>query len=534
MPKISVTEQEALEAGTTWFDKELFSGNPDWKKLYDYKEVDLTKEELAFLDGPTEQVCNMIDEWDVFLKGDMSSDAWKFIKEKGFLGMLISKDYGGLGFSPKAQSAVIGKLFSSHSSTLAITVMVPNSLGPGELLLHYGTERQKNKYLPKLASGELIPCFALTGVYSGSDAANMRDIGVVCEREIDGKKQLGIELNFEKRYITLAPISDLIGLAFKMTDPDGLLGDKQDLGITLALVESSTKGIEIGSRHYPGNQAFYNGPVRGTNVFIGIDQIIGEKEYIGKGWKMLMDCLSTGRSISLPAVSAFGIKSLFKSTVAYSSIRYQFNMPIGQMEGVQEGLTDMALMNYQFEAARSVTADIVSRGEKPSVISAILKYQGTEKLRETLNHAMDIHGGKGISNGPNNYLFSAYNSSPICITVEGANILTRTLIVFGQGSIRCHPYLLKEIQSIGMEDSKKGKVIFDKAISKHVGFLICNVLSVMWHNLTRGVFIGAKGAPSKVKKYSKKLTLASLNFSVVADLCCILLGGKLKAKQRIS
>jgi acyl-CoA dehydrogenase len=447
MPAVSATEQEALEAGTVWWDAELFSGRPRWRLLLKNPAPALTAREQAFVDGPVEEFCHRLDEWAICDQlHNLPEDAWQFIREHRMLSMIIPEAYGGLGFSAQANSAVVMKL-ASRSLTAAVTVMVPNSLGPGELLLHYGTDEQKKFYLPRLASGEEIPCFALTSPSAGSDAASMTDTGVVCKAMFRGKEVLGLKLNWNKRYITLAPVATLLGLAFKTLDPDRLLGGKEDLGISCALVPTDTAGIEIGNRHMPVGSVFMNGPTRGQDVFIPMDWLIGGQECIGQGWRMLMQCLAAGRAVSLPAVGVAGGKMAALMSGAYAYIRRQFNVPIGQFEGIEEPLARIAGRTYRMDAARMLTLVALDQGHRPSVLSAILKYQLTEGNRQCLNDAMDIHGGKGVITGPSNYLAQAYQAIPVAITVEGANILTRSLIIFGQGAVRAHPWLLKEMDA---------------------------------------------------------------------------------------
>ncbi len=439
LPQVSQTEQEALDAGTVWWEGDLFSGRPNWNKLLTYPKPKLTAEEKAFLAGPVEELCAMLDEWRITRElHDLPPDVWQFIKDNGFFGMIIPKQYGGRGFSALAHSEVVMKI-SSRSGTAAVSVMVPNSLGPSELLLQYGTEEQKNHYLPRLAKGLEIPCFALTGPEAGSDAGSIPDSGVVCYGEFNGDQQvLGMRVTWEKRYITLGPVATLLGLAFRLHDPDGLLGSKEDLGITLALIPTNTPGINIGRRHFPLDAAFQNGPNSGKDVFVPMDWVIGGREGVGCGWRMLMNCLAAGRSISLPATSTGGAKLAARTCGAYGRVRVQFKMPIGRFEGVEEALARIGGNTYMMDAARVMTAGAVDMGEKPSVISAIVKYHLTERGRQAINDAMDVHGGKGICMGPSNYLGRNYQHIPVSITVEGANILTRNMIIFGQGAIRCH------------------------------------------------------------------------------------------------
>jgi len=465
LPRVSRTEQEALDAGTVGWDAELFSGRPHWDKLLNIRKVTLTADEQAFLDGPVNKVCSMIDDWDVrHNRADLSPEVWAYLKAQGFLGMLIGKEWGGLGFSAQAQSQVVSKV-ASRSVAAGITVMVPNSLGPGELLEKYGTPEQKEKYLARLAKGQEVPCFALTGPYAGSDAASMRDVGVVTYDMYQGKKTLGVKVSWDKRYITLAPVASLVGLAFHLHDPDHLIGDTDNIGITLALIPADFPGVEIGRRHYPARAAFMNGPIKGRNVFIPMEFLIGGLDYVGQGWRMLMECLSTGRAISLPAIGTVSIKQSLRVTSAYARIRRQFGIPVGIMEGVAEPLSRLVRSAYTYEAARGLTASMVDEGQKPAVVSALLKYRTTEAMRDRVNDALDIHGGRAVQDGPSNYLFSGYMTTPVAITVEGANILTRTLITFAQGALRAHPYLYAEISAAQNKDRKAGIAAFDTAFA---------------------------------------------------------------------
>ena len=439
LPPMSDTEREALEAGTVWWDAELFAGRPDWQRLLDAPKPTLTDREQAFIDGPLRDLCEMIDDWHINReRRDLPPEVWAFIKSKGFLGMIIDEEHGGLGFSAQAQSEVVS-ILSTRSLTAAVTVMVPNSLGPGELLHRFGTEEQKAHYLPRLARGEEVPAFALTGPYAGSDAASMRDVGIVCKGEHEGREVLGVRLTWEKRYITLGPVATVLGMAFKLHDPDGLLGGEEERGITLALIPTDWPGVEIGRRHYPAGQAFQNGPNSGTDVFVPLSFVIGGEEGIGRGWMMLMSCLAAGRALSLPALGTSAAKLSAQVSTAYGQIRKQFNISIGRMEGVEEALARIVGQSYLLEAARRLTNTAIDMGEQPSVISAILKFEATDRMRQCLNDAMDIQSGKGICDGPNNILFNGYAGIPVAITVEGANILTRSLIIFAQGSIRCIP-----------------------------------------------------------------------------------------------
>ena len=461
LPPMSDTERDAIEAGTVWWDGQLFSGRPDWNQLLAVPAPRLTAEEQAFVDGPTEQLCAMVSDWEIGQRMDLPPDAWAFIKEQGFFGLIIPREYGGKGFSALAHSQIVMKL-ATRSADLASTVMVPNSLGPAELLLHYGTDEQRQRYLPRLARGEEIPCFALTGPLAGSDAGAMPDSGIICRGQWQGEEVLGLRLNWEKRYITLGPIATLLGLAFKAYDPDHLLGEQDELGITLALIPTDLPGIDIGKRHLPLGAAFMNGPNAGKDVFVPLEAIIGGPAMLGKGWMMLMNCLSVGRSISLPAVGTSAAKTCAYASGRYARIREQFNVPLSAFEGIQAPLGRLAGNAWLMDAARVLTARAVDLGEKPSVLSAVLKYHLTERGRECIAHAMDIHGGKGIIMGPNNYLARAWQGAPIFITVEGANILSRNLMIFGQGAIRSHPYVLKEMELAAAEDSDATLHAFDR------------------------------------------------------------------------
>jgi len=533
LPPVSDTEKEALEAGTVGFDAEFFSGEPDWNKLRQVGAPALTNEEQTFLDETVEELCAMIDDWQIrFEHREIPPHIWQFITDKGFLGMLISKEHGGLGFSPQAQSLIIGKI-ASRSPDVATVVMVPNSLGPGELIEKFGTDHQQSYYLPRLAQGQEIPCFALTSPYAGSDAASMRDVGVVTKGEHNGQETLGIKLTWNKRYITLAPNATLLGLAFRLYDPDNLLGKGNELGITLALVPTDTPGVNIGDRHLPCGNAFPNGPTWGEDVFVPMDAIIGGAERAGQGWRMLMSCLSSGRAISLPATSTAAAKSMLRTSTAYGRIRKQFGIAIGRMEGIEERLARLVETAYTLESARSVTASMVGEGAKPSVLSAMMKYQSTERMRQAVSDAMDIHGGKAICDGPSNYLQSAYQMVPIGITVEGANILTRSLITFTQGVLRSHPFLYKEIEAAQHWDDDQGFQMFEEAFENHVAFAVGNVFGALFHNVTFGQFAEAPRV-SETAKWYQQLSRASQNFALVADMCVALLGGGLRTRQRLT
>lgn len=529
LPQMSSTEQEALEAGTVWWDGDLFSGKPDWNKWLAVPRATLSAEEQAFVDGPTNELCSMLNEWNVTHEAhDLPPNVWQFIKDNGFLGMIIPKEYGGKGFSAYGHSQVVMKI-STRSSTAAVSVMVPNSLGPGELLMHYGTKAQKDYYLPRLAQGLEIPCFALTAPEAGSDAASMPDVGIVCQEMWNGVETLGLRVTWEKRYITLGPIATILGLAFKAYDPDKLLGGQTDLGITCALIPTNHPGVNIGRRHMTLNAAFMNGPNSGRDVFIPMDWIIGGEAMLGQGWRMLMECLAAGRSISLPAQSIAAGKVTAFTSGAYSRVRQQFKTAIGKFEGIEEPLARIGAMTYLMDATRTITAGALDLGEKPSVLSAISKYHATERMRQVINDAMDIHGGKGICLGPNNYLGRAYQQVPIAITVEGANILTRSLIIFGQGAIRCHPWVLKEMKA-AREDSLDA---FDEAFWEHIKFTIGNAGRSLWLGITAGVGLPAPACP-ETKRYYQQMTRFSSAFALLADVSMFIIGGSLKRKEKLS
>ena len=532
LPPMSETERDAIDAGTVWWDGELFSGRPDWDKLLAYPKVQLTEEEQAFIDGPTEELCAMVSDWEIGQAMDLPPAAWEHIKTHGFFALIIPKEYGGKGFSAYAHSQVAMKL-ATRSGDLASTVMVPNSLGPAELLLHYGTDEQRNHYLPRLACGDDIPCFALTGPLAGSDAGAMPDTGVICKGEWEGKETLGLRLNWEKRYITLGPVATLLGLAFKAHDPDHLLGEEEDLGISLALIPTDTPGVEIGRRHLPLGAAFMNGPNSGKDVFIPLEFLIGGQEMLGKGWMMLMNCLSVGRSISLPAVGTGAAKFTSLVTGQYAQVREQFNVPLSAFEGIQEALARIGGNAWLMDSARMLTANAVDLGEKPSVLSAILKYHLTERGRECISHAMDVHGGKGIIMGPNNYLGRNWQGAPIFITVEGANILSRNLMIFGQGAIRCHPFVLKEMALAGREDHDQALKEFDGLLMQHIGFAVSNAASTLVLNLGVGRFEKAPGNRLS-QGYFRALNRQAAAFALLADLSMMLLGGELKRRERLS
>ncbi len=533
MPEMSRTEQEAIDAGSVWWDGDIFSGAPDWDKLHGIPKGRLSEAEQAFLDGPVDRVCQMVDEWQINHKeADLPAEIWDFLKEHKFFAMIIKKQYGGLEFSAYAQSRVLQKL-AGCSAVLSSTVGVPNSLGPGELLQHYGTTEQQDYYLPRLADGTEVPCFALTGPEAGSDAGAIPDVGVVCKGDWNGEEILGMRLTFDKRYITLAPIATVIGLAFKLQDPDGLLGDKADLGITCALIPRDTKGLDIGRRHFPLNTPFQNGPIRGQDIFVPLDYIIGGQPMAGKGWRMLMECLSVGRCITLPSTAAGGAKTCALATGAYARIRRQFRLPVGHMEGVEEMLARIGGNTYLMDSVTRLSTVGVDLGEKPSVISAICKYHLTEKMRQVINDSMDIHGGKGIMLGPNNYLGRAYEGAPISITVEGANILTRNMMIFGQGAMRCHPYVLKELEAAAMEDRDEQLEAFDKAVFGHIGFAMSNKIRSLWFGITSNAFSSAPFADDTARYY-KLLQGYSANLAFMTDVSMGMLGGDLKRRERLS
>ncbi len=532
-PTLSSTEKEALTIGTVGWEGELFSGMPQWQKFQSYTAPQLSAEEAAFLAGPVEQLCQMIDNWDIsHHRFNLPPEVWQFIKEQGFFSLIIPKQYGGKQFSAFGHSAVIAKI-AGRSTATATVVAVPNSLGPAELLLEYGTEEQKSYYLPRLATGEEIPCFALTSPEAGSDAGSMPDHGVVCHGEWHGEEVLGIRLHWDKRYITLAPVATLLGLAFKLYDPDGLLGEQKSLGITCALIPVNTPGIRIGRRHYPLNSAFPNGPTQGDDVFVPLSAIIGGPEMAGKGWHMLIERLSVGRAVTLPSMSAGGAKVAAFTTGAYAAIRKQFNIAIGHFEGVEEALTAIAGETYIIDAVRQFSVAAIDRGERPAVPSAISKYHSTELARVVANHAMDVHGGKGICMGPRNYIAQAYEEAPIAITVEGANILTRCMIIFGQGVMRCHPYLLAELTAALQPDRARGLQAFDKALFGHLGFIISNKSRSFFLALTQGR-LSAVPVDGPTKPYYQQINRFSAAFAFAADMVVLTLGSEFKRREHLS
>lgn len=533
LPQLSSTERDAIEAGDVWLDADIFTGRPDWGSLLAVPAPALAPREREFLEGPVEEICSMIDEsFVVRTLHDFPLDVWAFLKRKKFFGMIIPERYGGLEFSPYAQSEVIRKL-SAHSITAAVTVMVPNSLGPGELLLQFGTDAQKDFWLPRLAGGLDIPCFGLTSPHAGSDAAAMTDSGVVAWGEWEGRRTLGIRLTWEKRYITLAPVATVLGLAFRLYDPDGLVGGQRELGITLALVPTHLKGVTIGRRHLPAGQAFQNGPTSGRDVFVPLGAVIGGPEQVGKGWAMLMSALAAGRGISLPSLAAGGAALCADATGAYARVRRQFGLPIGRFEGVQAPLAEIAANAYLLDAGRTLTTAGLGQGRKLAVLSAIMKCHATEVLRRSTNAAMDIHGGKAIMDGPKNYLANLYRSVPIAITVEGANILTRNLIIFGQGAIRCHPYLLREIQALSDSDGARGLANFDKVFWRHVAHALATLGRATFHAWTGARFARA-GGQGHVRPYFRQLSRYAAALALISDCAFLKLGGALKRREMLT
>jgi acyl-CoA dehydrogenase len=532
LPPMSQTEKDAIDAGTVWWDAELFTGRPNWTSLLRTPRPELSEEEQAYLDGPVEELCRMLDDWKINRElDDLPPEVWDFLGKHRFFAMIIPKEFGGLDFSARAQSEIVMKI-ASRSVAAAVTVMVPNSLGPGELLMHYGTPEQKQHFLPRLAKGLEIPAFALTGPWAGSDAGSMPDDGILCKGEYKGKEVLGFRDNWSKRYITLGPIATILGLAFKARDPDGLLGGKKELGITCALIPTDTPGVEIGRRHNPAG-AFQNGPNYGTDVFVPMEWVIGGQAQVGNGWKMLMDCLSVGRAISLPALGTAGSKMAARMTGAYARVRRQFKIPIGRFEGIEEPLARIAGVTYRMDAARVLTATALALGGKPSVLSAILKYNNTEGMRQAINDAMDVHAGRAVCLGPKNYLAQTYQTVPVAITVEGANILTRSMIIFGQGAIRCHPYVLKEMLAAADPDESAGLQAFDEAFFGHAGFTISNLVRSFVLAITGARFVKAPDL-GPTAMYARKLTRMSASFALLADVAMLTLGGDLKRREKLS
>lgn len=533
LPPLSDTERTALEAGTVGFEGQLFSGIPDWSQLLNLPKPELTAEEQAFLDGPCEELCRMTDNWEIdHVRADLPPQMWDYVKRNKFFGLNIPKEYGGLGFSALMNHKVIQKL-ASISSVVSSTVGVPNSLGPAELLMHYGTDEQKAHYLPRLADGREVPCFALTGPFAGSDATSIPDYGIVCSGEWNGAKVLGVRLTLNKRYITLAPVATLIGVAFRMYDPDGLLGDKKDIGISLALMPRDSEGLEIGRRHFPLNSPFQNGPIHGKDVFLPLSQLIGGEDYAGQGWRMLMECLSIGRSITLPSTASGGAKMGAVVTGSYARIRKQFGLSIGRFEGVEEALARMGGHAYAISALSQATAAAVARGENPAVPSTISKYHCTTMGREVAKDVMDVIGGKGIILGPRNFAGRAWQASPVAITVEGANIMTRSLMIFGQGAILCHPWVMKEMKATQIADVEERITAFDRALFGHIGAAISNAVRSLWFGLSWAQFGKAPG-DDYTRRYYRKMNRYSANLAVMADVSMLMLGGKLKFKESLS
>ncbi|UXX84759.1 acyl-CoA dehydrogenase [Roseovarius pelagicus] len=534
LPSLSETEAEALKSGEVWWEAELFSGNPDWQKLRDVAPPKLTDEEQAFLDGPCHTLCEMVDDWSANrLTADLTDEAWQYLRENGFFGMIIPKEHGGLGFSALAHSEIV-RFISTRSLVAAVTVMVPNSLGPGELLHQFGTDAQKKYWLPRLADGRELPAFGLTSEEAGSDAAAMVDTGIVCHGEWKGEKVLGLRLNWAKRYITLSPVCTVLGLAFKMHDPDGLLGGAKDIGITCALVPADLEGVEIGRRHIPAGQMFQNGPTTGSDVFIPLDHIIGGPDYAGRGWMMLMSALAAGRGISLPSLSAAATALSAYTTGAYARIRQQFGIPIAKFGGVQEGLGRLASGAYALDAARQLTCVGLDEGRALAVISGIMKSNATYRMRDALNDAMDIHSGKAVIDGPTNYLSPLYKAVPIGITVEGANILTRSLIIFGQGSIRAHPHLLDEMQALEEDDEDKSLKAFDRHFWAHVGHATRTLFRAFGRAWTHALFAPAPKDAGKVARIYRKMSRWAAAFALTADFAFLTMGGGLKRREMIS
>lgn len=531
LPPISATEREAIEAGTTWWESRLFRGDPDFDMLHAVPAAGLSEAEQAYLDGPVETLCSMLDDWQISQQQDLPREVWEFMGREKFWAINIPRQYGGLEFSAEANSAVVMKI-GSRSGAAAVTVMVPNSLGPAELLLEYGTQAQKDYYLPRLAVGDEIPCFGLTNPEAGSDAGAVPDYGIVCRQVYEGEEVLGLRLTWEKRYITLGPVATLLGLAFKAYDPDQLLGDREELGMTCALIPTGLPGIRIGERHKPMDSAFQNGPNWGTEVFIPMRQVIGGQQRLGGGWRMLMESLAVGRAISLPAAGLAAAKLAARSTGAYARVREQFGIPIGKFEGVQEALARIGGLTYLMDGARLLTTSGLKQGERPSVITAILKYQLTENARVIVNDAMDVHGGRGICRGPGNYLAEAYTQLPILITVEGANILSRSMIIFGQGAMRCHPYLLDEINLAQRELDDTTREDFDRVLTGHLGYALNNAIKSLVYGLS-DARLAPGGEQGDTGPYYRQFARYSASFAILADITVLILGGELKRKESL-
>ncbi|HLV49072.1 MAG TPA: acyl-CoA dehydrogenase [Aliidiomarina sp.] len=533
LPPMSETEREAIEAGDVWWDAELFSGRPNWDSLLATKTPVFSDDEQHFIDHQLETLLGMLNDFDIVVhQRDLPTEVWQYLKQEGFFAMIIGKEFGGLDFSPAANSHIVARI-ATRSISAAVSVMVPNSLGPGELLTRYGTEEQKQRWLPALAKGDELPCFALTSPEAGSDAGGIPDTGIVCKGEFEGQEVVGIRLNWDKRYITLAPVATVLGLAFKLYDPEQLLGDKENIGITCALIPTSHPGVEIGDRHFPLAQAFQNGTTYGKDVFIPLDWIIGGVDYAGKGWRMLVECLSAGRGISLPALATATGHTAERMTGAYAFVRQQFGLPIGLFEGVQSAMGRIGGLNYSLEATRRLTITALCEGYSPSVITAITKYHMTEMGRTVMNDALDIHAGKGIQMGPLNYLSSGYMGVPISITVEGANILTRNLMIFGQGATRCHPYVLKEMAAAANSDEEQGLKDFDGLLLRHIGFALSNTFASLWHGLTGAHFASAP-VGGEVVRYYQQLSRMSRAMALCADVAMLTLGGDLKRREMTS
>ncbi|HEY7883411.1 MAG TPA: acyl-CoA dehydrogenase, partial [Cellvibrionaceae bacterium] len=534
MPPMSVTEREAMEAGTTWWEKDLFSGRPNWKKFVDIELPQLSEKEQSFLDNEVSQLCELIDEWQIHQDKDLTPEAWQFLKEKGFFGLIIPEEFGGKDFGPYAQSRIMSKI-ASRSVTAAVTAMVPNSLGPGELLMKYGTEEQKQRWLPGLANGSEIPCFGLTGPEAGSDAGSIPDTGIVCKGEFEGREVIGLKLTFSKRWITLAPVATVVGLAFKLHDPEGLLGDpdKSDYGITCALLPANHPGVEIGRRHNPG-APFMNGPIKGEDVFIPADWIIGGPAMAGKGWRMLIECLGAGRGVSLPALSTASGEMSYLTVGAYARIRRQFNMEVGKFEGVQEVTAEIAANAYTLEAMRQLVTRGLEDGA-PSVMTAMAKYHATEIMRRSVSHAMDVVSGRAIQMGPRNFTVFAYRAVPVAITVEGANILTRSLMIFGQGAMRCHPYLFDEVQTLQAEDKEAGLIAFDKLFVNHLGHVFGNITRLKLFSFTGALLSPVPvNADAFSRRWYQRINHLSAALSVAADVALGVLGGDIKRRELLS
>lgn len=534
LPPMSDTEREAVEAGTTWWEKDLFTGQPDWQRFSGIHLPVLTEQEQAFLDNEVEELCGLIDEWEVQQRQDLPEEVWDFLRQRGFFGLIIPEAFGGRNFSPYAQSCIMSKI-ASRSLTAAVTAMVPNSLGPGELLVKYGTNEQQQRWLPGLADGSELPCFGLTGPEVGSDAGGIPDLGVVCKGEFEGREVIGIHLDFHKRWITLAPVATVVGLAFRLRDPEGLLGDtgKVDYGITCALLPADHPGVEIGRRHNPG-APFMNGPVQGRDVFIPVDWIIGGPEMAGKGWRMLIECLGAGRGVSLPALATASGEMCYLMVGAWSRIRRQFNLEVGKFEGVQEATAQIAAGAYLLEALRQFVTRGLEEGT-PSVLTAMAKYHATERMRLLVNHGMDVIGGRGIQLGPRNFLGPAYHALPVAITVEGANILTRSLMIFGQGAIRCHPYLLDEMSSLQMDDPVQGLDTFEPLLLGHLAYVGSNAARALCLGVSRGLGSATPdSADSFNRRWYQRINHLSAAMATCADAALGILGGELKRREMLS